>query len=325
LFGRPLTELSGSSLSQLFPTLSSLLPISKLYAHSRVSRGIDAEAVGRDGSRIPVHITVSESVETRRKRYVLVARDFRAVRFGQQRVLHRERLAAIGETMTALAHESRNALQRMHSCITLLKLRGNADVQELVADLQDAQEQLQRLYEEVRSFAAPLRLQLRMVDIEHLLKRTWRQLRMQWAPKKIVWSSESAPGANAKIRADPARLGQVFRNVFENAIEVSPNAGRIAVRLAKTTKDGDPALEITIDDQGPGIGRELRNQVFELLYTTKQDGTGMGLAISRRILGEHSGAIAVGESILGGTAMVITLPLADGSEGDGRYRAKSSR
>src|SRR4051812_10030592 len=82
------------------------------------------------------------------------------VQDAESRLLATERLAAIGEITPALAHESRNALQRVHACLALLRLRSGADAHALIRDMEDALGQLQRLYEEFRDFAAPLQLKL---------------------------------------------------------------------------------------------------------------------------------------------------------------------
>jgi two-component system sensor kinase FixL len=255
-----------------------------------------------------VHVNVSQSRELQHRRYILVLRDFRPILAAQRRSLETRRLAAIGETMTALAHESRNALQRMQSCLSLIRVRGSADVQELVDDMQDAQDQLQRLYEEIRSFASPTQLQLQSADVGRLLDKTWRQLKVLSTERSLSWSRSQAADVDPVVKADSRRLGQVFRNVLENAIEASPACGRILVSVCDSDQGGEPGVRIAVDDEGPGVPPDTAERVFDLLYTTKPDGTGMGLAIAARIVREHGGEICVGRSDQGGARVEITLP-----------------
>jgi two-component system, LuxR family, sensor kinase FixL len=316
LFGIGPDAAHGGSITDLLPDLAPLFPAGKLLAASRARGGIEAEA-SRPSGAIPVHITVSESLSRGGAEYILVVRDFRAVHSAQRRLLETERLAAIGETMTALAHESRNALQRMQSCLTLLKLRGGGEVQDLVDDMQEAQDQLQRLYEEVRSFAAPVQMRMRRTDARKLLEKTWRQLRLAWVPKRVrcefdVVKEEPLP----MVRADAGRLGQAFRNVLENAIEAAPPGTAIVVRTTLPGPVSDPSLRIDIEDEGPGIPATTREHVFDLLFTTKHGGTGMGLAIAKRIVHEHRGEIEIDGSELGGARVTVSLPLV-GSSGLG--------
>jgi two-component system, LuxR family, sensor kinase FixL len=308
LFGIAAADGLDVHFTSLLPEFASLLPVERLSEHSRKQRGVDAEARAADGRRIPVHVTISESAGSSGQQYVFVVRDFRTIRWAQQRTLHTERLAAIGETMAALAHESRNALQRMQSCLTLLRLRCDGEAEELLDDMQESQDLLQRLYQEVRNFAAPVQLRLREADLGELLDSTWMQLEMLWRAKGLQWHSERPATFDATVRADPSRLAQVFRNVLENAIHASPDRGVVAVGLTEAEIEQAPAVRIVIADAGPGVPASLRAQAFDLLYTTKQGGTGMGLAIARRIVGEHEGEIHMEASELGGTAVVITLP-----------------
>jgi PAS domain S-box-containing protein len=311
LFKVDLAGIEGQPVSKLLPGLAAIGSLDKLLERSIAGGGIDAEVADGKGGDFPVHITVSESLENDGKQYVLVVRDFRPIRSAQQRLLATERLAAIGETMAALAHESRNALQRMQSCLTLLKLRTGDEVHDLVDDMQDAQDQLQRLYEEVRSFAAPLQLRPQLVDLCQLIEKTWRQLRVQWAPKGLSWAFAFERGKpKPKVRADERRLGQALRNILENAIQASPPGARIAVDVAEAESTHRPMLRISIDDEGPGIPEKTRARIFDLLYTTKPDGTGMGLAIAQRIIREHEGEIRVEDSELGGARVVTLLPRA---------------
>ncbi len=299
-------EAVGKPLGRAIPALVSLLPTEKMLSRSLELGGLDAEVQGVDGAPIPVHIAISKSTKDGSAQYVLAIRDFRAVQQAQNRVLETERLAAIGQTMTALAHESRNALQRMQSCLTLLRLRCNESERELTDDMEDALDQLQYLYEEVRNFAAPLQLKHRKVDLEKLLDKTWRQLGVQWKVKRLAMRLRREDDADPRIQADATRLGQVFRNVLENAIQASPEGAEVIASL----KNADPlgnALEVVIEDAGPGITPEVAQRAFDLLYTTKQGGTGMGLAIARRIVREHRGLIAL-EAIERGTSARIVLP-----------------
>ncbi len=292
-------EATGQPLERWMPGLVPLLPAEKMLAKSIELGGLDAEVRSRDGGPIPVHITISRNGATQ---YVLAIRDFRAVQQAQNRLLETERLAAIGETMTALAHESRNALQRMQSCLTLLRLRCSDSVRELIDDMEDAQDQLQRLYEEVRSFAAPLQLKRRRCDLYRLIDKTWAQLAMQWEPKRLGWNIQRADDVDPVSRVDATRLGQVFRNVIENAIHASPDDARVVALFENAAQD---TIAITIQDEGPGIPPALRPRVFDLLYTTKQGGTGMGLVIAQRIVREHRGQITVEDAPIGARVRIV--------------------
>jgi signal transduction histidine kinase len=238
-------------------------------------------------------------------------------RLARQQLLQSARLAAIGEAMTALAHESRNALQRSQSGLEMLhkRVRGDADALGLLAEVNDAQRYLTDLYEEVRGYAAPVNLRHEPADLEQLLRKTWDHLlseKKDGEPKQgqaRLIIDERAPDLVCAV--DPRGIGQVLRNVLENSLAAAA-APEVRVVFAPTTLEGKPALRIAIRDNGPGLRADERKRIFEPFYTTKVRGTGLGLAICRRIVEAHGGQIAAGDGgrgrERGGAEIIITLP-----------------
>ncbi|MBS0209525.1 MAG: response regulator [Planctomycetes bacterium] len=242
--------------------------------------------------------------------HLLSIRDITSRKKAEERALQAERLAAIGETMAGLVHEGRNALQRSKACLEMLamEVEDRPDALDLVARAQRAQEDIHRLYEEVRQYAAPIRLQREDCD----LRRLWREI---WAQVTHLRSA-SVLSLHEEVAGDPCcegdffQLGQVFRNIFENAIQVSPPAGRISVDCQEVSLDGKPAVKCRIVDQGPGMNRQQRTRIFEPFFTTKSKGTGLGMAIAQRIIQSHAGTIEVADRDGPGAEIAITLPKA---------------
>jgi len=108
--------------------------------------------------------------------------------------------------------------------------------------------------------------------------------------------------------ADGFRLRQVFRNVFENALDASPEPIRISVRCRGEVAGRRRNLRVSVRDNGPGLSPEQRRNMFEPFFTTKVKGTGLGMAIAHRILEAHGGRIGAGEAGGEGAEIVIVLP-----------------
>lgn len=227
------------------------------------------------------------------------------------RMLQAERLAAIGEMMTGLVHESRNALQRSEACLEMLSLnlQGQQDSLDLVARVQKAQKKLHELFEEVRNYAAPIKLQRAEHDLRDVLEETWENLVWTRQGRKVSFHLPDA-GPTPRCSVDASRLEQVFRNIFENSLAACPDPVRIEVVWKPAMIDGRRTWQLSIADNGPGMTPEQREKIFEPFFTTKPMGTGLGMAISKRIIDEHDGQIAVSESRSEGTEIVITLPAA---------------
>lgn len=230
-------------------------------------------------------------------------------RLAQQRLVQGERLAAIGQMMTALAHESRNALQRAQACLEMMQLdlEGQPDLLGLAQRTQLALDELERLYEEVRGYAAPLRLELAPTSLSRLWQQVWSHLATIRGDKDIQFEADDSPDV-IELTIDAHRMAQVLRNILENAISVLPNSGgRIAVRSEMLRRGDQSLLRVSIHDNGPGLSPEQRRRIFEPFYTTKARGTGLGMAIAQRIMEAHGGRITVGQGTPG-TEIVLEFP-----------------
>jgi PAS domain S-box-containing protein len=238
-----------------------------------------------------------------------VGHDITDLQEAQRRALRAERLAAIGQMVAGLAHESRNALQRSLACLEMLrwKLEGEPGALDLVARALRAQADLLRLYEDVRSYAAPIHLDVGPVDVGEVWREVWADLTSP-GPYPGARLEEEAAGVGLACAADRFRLKQVFCNVLDNALAAGREPARVVVACADTTLNGRPALRVAVRDNGPGLTAEDRRHLFEPFYTTKVKGTGLGMAIAKRIVEAHGGEIAAGDPHGGGAEIVIILP-----------------
>src|SRR5262249_49223994 len=107
---------------------------------------------------------------------------------------------------------------------------------------------------------------------------------------------------------DPFRLEQVFRNIFENALAACKDPVEIDIRCCEASLLGRPAVLVAVCDNGPGLTAEQRQRLFEPFFTTKTKGTGLGMAIARRIIEAHGGEITAGADAGRGAEIRITLP-----------------
>jgi PAS domain S-box-containing protein len=248
-------------------------------------------------------------VEGQARMVLLVGQDITELQEIQRQADHLGRLAAIGQMATGLAHESRNALQRAQACLQLLhwKLQDRPEMLDLLARMHRAHDDLLRLYEGVRAYAAPIRPQRRACNLADVWCEVWGQVTATRAGRDARLEADT-DGLSVDCDADPFTVGQVFRNVFENALDACPDPVVVRVACAETDLAGKPALQIAVRDNGPGLSPEQRQRIFDPFFTTKTKGTGLGMAIAKRIVGAHGGRIAVGEAQGPGAEIVITLP-----------------
>jgi signal transduction histidine kinase len=104
------------------------------------------------------------------------------------------------------------------------------------------------------------------------------------------------------------QLKQVFRNLLENALSTGAEPARVRIHWHATTLAGEPALQVHVCDNGPGFPPEKRDRLFEPFFTTKAHGTGLGLAVCKRIIAAHGGRIEAGANGASGGEIILTLP-----------------
>jgi signal transduction histidine kinase len=227
----------------------------------------------------------------------------------QERAVQTERLAAIGQMVTGLAHESGNALARSQSCLEMLtwEVEDRPEALDLIGRIQKAQDHLKQLYDEVRSYAAPLKLEREPWELSAVWRQTWLHLAVA-RQERDAQLQEEDKGVDLTCAIDPFRLDQVFRNILENALAACSDPVRIVIRCRETNNEGRPAVCISIQDNGPGLNAQQKQRIFDPFFTTKTKGTGLGMAIAKRIVEAHGGHIAVGPALGGGAELLIVLP-----------------
>jgi signal transduction histidine kinase len=142
------------------------------------------------------------------------------------------------------------------------------------------------------------------------------------ASRQGVRMTTALDGGPLTVDADPEQLHQVFVNLLINAIEAMPDGGQLSV-TAEARGDVSPQVQVRVQDSGPGLPDEILDRLFEPFATTKDRGTGLGLAVSRRIVEEHGGSIQAANGAQGGAVFCVSLPAADAADAGAENDATS--
>ena len=227
----------------------------------------------------------------------------------EQHMLHTERLAAMGRLAAALAHEINNPLHGIGNGLELVlnfALEAGEQRQYLEAALREI-ERLQALAARILEFARPPQLARQPTDVGEVIRHALVLCRKQLQHCRIEVAL-TLPGSLPQALASRDHLTQVFLNLIFNAIEAMPQGGALHISARET----DGSLQVSFSDTGMGIRPESLAMLFEPFYTTKPDGTGLGLAVSHTIIQEHGGSITA-KNTPEGAMFVLTLPLAGAS------------
>lgn len=240
-------------------------------------------------------------------------RHLATIESSREKLLMNERLAAIGQMVAGLAHESRNAFQRSHACLEELQLDlgDNPAALKLIKKVQKALHDLHMLLEEVRSYSAPVILERRACSLQTIIQETWQQIldakKMEHPPVFTVSKTEDFP---TTCFLDGDRFRMVIRNLLENALFACSGSGAVDVDLAlvKSEKPEQSVIQLTVTDSGSGIPPADLEKLFVPFFTTKTKGTGLGLSVSQRYVDAHGGRIYATHSKTGGARFVVEIP-----------------
>lgn len=253
------------------------------------------------------HILTITDSEQKYLGKVLLISDVTEIRSLEQRMRESERLAAIGRMAGGVAHEVRNPLSSIKGLALLLKNKfpvGSKEQSTANLLIQET-ERMNRTITEMLSFTRPSALKLTPVDLAELLEKSVDLIRAEATDNRIDIEldveSELTP-----ILADADRLQQVVMNVLLNALQAMENGGVLSVKLANTLDHS--GIELRISDTGGGVPADSLPQVFYPYFTTKPNGTGIGLAISQKIIADHEGTIDLESDPGKGTTVTIYLP-----------------
>ncbi|HET9596121.1 MAG TPA: GAF domain-containing protein [Anaeromyxobacteraceae bacterium] len=248
--------------------------------------------------------------------YEDLRRSYADLRRAQDQLVHRERLAALGELASVVAHEVRNPLGVIFNSLGSLRrmLRPEGDAKMLLDIVGEEADRLNRIIGDLLDFARPTLPTLRPEALDRVLDEALSAALAQ-ARGPIDVRREVAPDLPL-APVDARLLRQALVNVVMNAVQAMPDGGPLAVRAR--AEGGFAVLEV--EDAGPGIPEEVRHRIFEPFFTTKATGTGLGLAVVKRIVDGHRGRIEVSAAPGGGTRFALHLPIAplDAQGGTGR-------
>ena len=227
----------------------------------------------------------------------------------QVKLIHSEKMGALGRLIASISHEINNPLQSIQGCLTLAKeeLESPIRPEKIERYLDIAEDEIERIatiVRRVREFYRPSGQEHAPTDIhqtlESVLELSGKELQHSYVDVARIWDP-----AIPQIVANPDYLKQVFLNLVINAIDAMPNGGNLTIRTILDHK----SISIEFADTGIGMSPEIQTRLFEPFFTTKAHGSGLGLSISYGIIQEHNGQILVQSDVGKGTTFTIVLPI----------------
>ncbi len=232
-------------------------------------------------------------------------------RYHHEQLARAERLATIGEMAAAIAHEIRNPLTGISGALSVLGRGFPSDDprREVVRETHHLIDRLNRTVQEILHYSRPALPQFQAVALHDIVNRT--MVLVEGEARKARVDIVRINGHDAvAVRADPHQLQQVLMNLLLNAIQATPPEGRVSIRLDTHANGHEtPHASIEIGDNGKGMSAEEAAKAFQPFFSTKTEGTGLGLPIAKRIVEQHGGRIHLDSTLGKGTSVRVELPV----------------
>lgn len=271
---------------------------------SRIGHDTEITATRKNGETFPANISFSVSEVKGKLYFTGIVKDLTETRSLEAQVSRAERLAALGQLVSEITHEIKNPLMVIGGFAEqLIRRASDEKIREKLLIISKEVGRLEQLLKELREFYTPGRPAKESVDLADLVREVTLLLGDACTRQGVqVTVSADEP---LRVRGDRHKLKQVLLNVIKNAIEAMPEGGALAVYGLRS---GD-RVRVSVADTGTGIAPEDLSRVFFPFFTTKREGTGLGLTISKGIVEDHEGgSLELRPREGGGTVCEIELP-----------------
>lgn len=225
----------------------------------------------------------------------------------QERLIRSERFAAVGEAAARMAHEIKNPLMLIAGFARQVRraVAGQSREEEKLKLVEEEAARLEAMLDEVRDFTRPTPPRLVLGDVNATIRETAALMETHLTGKGVVLRmnlDQTLPPAPH----DPSRIHQVVLNLIKNAAEAMPDGGTVSV----SSRCASGVIVVEVADTGSGLTPEETKRIFNPFYTTKDHGTGLGLAVCYRIMADHGGDIRVSSQPGKGSVFTLSLPVA---------------
>jgi len=240
---------------------------------------------------------------------VAVIRDVTEIKDLNEEVARHKRLAALGKLSAGIAHEIRNPLSSIRGLAQFVS-NSFSQTDERKEDLNTIIQEVDRLNKliiQVLDYAKIKELNLTCFSLNDLINKVIELFRLEIKDKQIKYHLKLSPNI-FQIQADEDQIKQILMNIIINAIQAIPEKGEIKIKTEKGLLRGEQAIKLIIEDDGIGIAEKDLNQIFDPFFSTKEQGSGLGLSIVYKLVEGHQGEIKVESKEEKGTKFIIFLP-----------------
>jgi PAS domain S-box-containing protein len=314
IFGYSAAEMVGKPVAILLPPelreAQELKRIAERVRTHGAVRSYQTERITKDGRRIQVIFTRT-AIRDEMGRMIgasAVLKDVTAYRSMERQLADAEHLATLGELSAGLAHEIKNPLAGIKGAIEVIRdsVPASDTHREILGDVLHEVNRIDKIVRDLLNYAKPKPPSHSAIHLVDMAQRIVAMVEKSDNNDAVMIRLHKLTRI-PEFTGDETQLEQVLLNLLLNAQKAMPAGGHIDVRLAHDPAEGVVRLEV--EDDGPGISDEVRKRLFQPFFTTRTDGTGLGLATCLKNVQYHGGAIEVQSEVGSGAKFIVTLPL----------------
>lgn len=270
----------------------------------------------KDGTRVEVKgsLALAESADKQRAEVILTVQDLARAHMIHGEVRRVDQLAALGALGASIVHEIGGAVQTIQTLVDLITpeiARGSSEAV-YVEKIQKELDRIRRLADEIRTLAQVELRERISCQVETLVAEALWTAEARYREKGIA-TVKPVPAVLPALAGDPDRLSRAFLNILTNAFEATPPGGRVTVEVteekAPPELGAERVIAVRIANTGSYIPPGDLDRIFDMFYTTRKDGSGLGLPVAVRAVADHGGRITAKSSPEAGTEFTLLLPL----------------
>ena len=275
-----------------------------------VRRAVELPDTGHGVTHLGVTVSPLSDQDGQLHGAICLFTDLTAVKDLEEQLRLKDSLATVGELTAGIAHEFRNGLATIQGYSKLLDLNAlPPSYRPYVEGIRSETHSLSQVVTNFLNFARPAQLTLTTVDLRAICERMADEIRPD---VQRAGGAVKVIGEFGVLEGDEVLLRQAFSNLLRNAVEACADGSRQPHIVIQSELDAvQKVSRIAVNDNGPGIAVPLRERVFRPFFTSKRNGTGLGLALVQKIIVFHNGRVAVGTSPDGGASLQVTLPMSN--------------
>lgn len=294
-------DITGKSCEDICPDCH----ITGEYSKDNIDTVILSNLFGQKDKHFQVTTAPVKGVSGEIHGYIKLIQDVTEMKKMEDQIIHSEKLASIGRLAAGIAHEIGNPLTSIFSFIQILReMEDDSFKKESLETIYFHINRISEILKQISGFSKMPAGEPKECHINEVIETSINLIQYDKKAKNISIVKELSPSL-PEVIADVNQLSQVFVNLTLNAIDAMPDGGTLTVRSMLREND----ITIEFEDTGTGVPREELPKIFDPFYTTKEKGTGLGLAVSYNIIKKMNGTLTVESELGKGTTFTITIPI----------------